>query len=114
MYTKSKIQMIRESIEIANDYKDSLISLMDKYNIEDGIFIYKNHQTFEVTRGYFVENNEYNNIKDAIIACSGDFEHNGIRIINNQRFIVGNIKMMLSECSKDTKIFDIHQLNFIE
>ena len=110
MLTKSKIQSIKEELEIANQYRESLNNLMDKYLIEDNIFIYKNSQLFESTSGYFIEKYIFDNLSDAVNACLADFDQSGIRIINNEKFIVGNIKNLISECNRDEKIFDIQQL----
>lgn len=113
MFTKSKIQLIKESIEIANDYKESLNNLMDKYNIEDNIFIYKSGKLFEVTQGYFIENKEYTNLTDAIYDCLIDHNQNmGIRIIENQKFIVGIIQNTIPD-KYDQKVLDITKLSFI-
>ena len=40
MLTKSKIQLIQESIKVANDFKTGLENIMEKYTIEDSIFMY--------------------------------------------------------------------------
>jgi hypothetical protein len=42
MLTKSKIQLLKERYEIANNYREGLENLMDKYIIEDSVFIYMN------------------------------------------------------------------------
>ena len=41
MQTKSKIQLIRESLAMASDYREGLENLMNKYTIEDSVFVYK-------------------------------------------------------------------------
>lgn len=110
MLTKSKIQLVRESLELANNYKESLNNLIDKYMIEDNIFIYKNNQLFEVTEGYFEIINTFDNIHDAVKECLLDNTMKGIRVIKNSTFEVGYIKRLLSECGKDSKILDIDRL----
>lgn len=112
MWTKSKIQLIKESITLANDYKVRMENIMDKYIIEDSIFIY-NGRVQEVTQGYFVEKDRYNNIHEAIKACGGNYISNGIRVINNKEFIVGDIKTYLSECSNSQNVFDINAITNI-
>ena len=42
MLTKSKIQLLKEHYAIANDYREGLENLMNKYLIEDSVFVYKN------------------------------------------------------------------------
>ena len=43
MQTKSKIQIIGEALNEAHMCKDSIMSLMDRYTIEDSIFVEKLH-----------------------------------------------------------------------
>lgn len=108
MLTKSKIQLIKEGIEIRNNYKDGLSNLMEKYTIEDSIFVYRNG-LFEVTSGYFEEINQFDTLNEAISSCE-DISKVGIRILNNDKFVTGYVKQFLSECSQDAKILDIETL----
>lgn len=113
MFTKSKIQIIRENCEIASNYNDSLNALMEKYNIEDSIFIYKNSQLFEVTKGYFEKINEFDTLKEAISACGYQYSNIGVRVLENKKFEIGYIKKNLSECNQESNIFDIDCLTYI-
>jgi hypothetical protein len=105
--------MIREACELANNYRDGLVNLMEKYTIEDSIFVYRNGQVFEATKGYFEVTKEYDNIADAVRECWGNFNTMGIRIVNNERFEAGVIRQFLSECSKDNKVMCIDNLESI-
>lgn len=105
--------MIKEGFEIANSYRNSLQELMEKYNIEDSIFVYKNGQVFEATKGYFEVVNEYDNLADAIRECVQDMNNMGIRIVNNTSFTAGYIRKYITECSKDNKVMDINTLTNI-
>lgn len=108
MLTKSKIQMIKESYAWANDYKDGLSNLMEKYDIKDNIFAYRNGQLFEATKGYFIKSNQYTDLMEAVMKCL-EFKHTcAIRIINNSTYEVGEIKQLLSECSADATVYDIN------
>lgn len=109
MQTKSKIQLIREALAMASDYREGLENLMNKYTIEDSVFVY-NGMVHEATQGYFVVKSTHENIMEAIRNCNGDFINNGIRIINNKEFVVGEIKRNLVDCNKESKIFDINRL----
>lgn len=113
MQTKSNIQLIREACELANYYKDGLVNLMEKYTIEDSIFVYKNGQIYEATKGYFECIAEYDNLADAVRECWGRFDTTGIRILNNTRFEVGVLHNMLSECSKEKKVLCIDNLETV-
>lgn len=113
MQTKSNIQLIREACELANNYRDGLVNIMEKYTIEDSIFVYRNGQVFEATKGYFEIVKEYDNITDAIRECRGKFNTMGIRIINNDHFEVGILHDNLSECSKENKVLCIDNLETV-
>lgn len=113
MQTKSNIQLIREACELANGYKDGLMNLMEKYTIEDSIFVYRNGQIYEATKGYFECVAEYDNVYEAIRECWGKFGTMGIRIINNDHFEAGNIHQFLNECSKEHKVLCIDNLESV-
>lgn len=110
MFTKSRIQQITESIQSKNNFKEGLDQLMEKYNIQDSIFVSLKGQAQEVTRGYFAITKEYNNLQDAINECDTRIE--GIRIINNEKFQRGQVVGVLSACPKDCEILDINQKIF--
>lgn len=111
MYTKSLIQQNLEILHIKENFNDSLVSIMEKYNIEDSIFVIINNDVKELTKGYFVLESEYDNINDAIKSC--DISCMGVRIIENKKFQVGNIYKNLSQCPKNTQIFDVENYNII-
>lgn len=114
MWTKSKIQMINEMISLQNNYKEGLENLLEKYNIEDNIFTFKNGQIFEATKGYFVKKGEYKSLNEALKECNYSFDNMGIRIINNNTFELGEIKTTLSECNvSENSVFDINNVNYI-
>lgn len=113
MLTKSRIQLIKESLVAANDYREGLENLTNKYIIEDSVFVYMGGMIHEATQGYFVEKSKHDSILEAIRHCNGHFDNYGIRIINNEEFIVGEIKRNLVECDKDAIVFDINRLTDI-
>ena len=113
MLTKSKIQIIKEGLATADDYRNGLENLMNKYLIEDSVFVYKNGMVFEATSGYFVEKSTHDNILDAIRECKYNFDNNGIRIVENKKFIVGELKKTIIECSEEDSVFDINSLSTI-
>lgn len=112
MYTKSLIQMNLELFNIKENFYDSLTNIMEKYNIEDSVFVTINKETKELTKGYFVIENEYNNINDAI--KNMDISSMGLRIIENKKFQTGNIYNNLSQCPKDKNKLDIDRLIEVE
>ena len=100
MLTKSKIQLIREGLDTLNDFRTGLENLMEKYNIQDSIFGYSNNGVYEVSNGYFEILQEYDNLKDAVRECYNSLDKKAIRIINNNKFEVGEIHSLRSECGE--------------
>ena len=92
--------MIRESFESLNDFRIGLENLMEKYNIQDSIFGYSNNGVYEVSNGYFEILQEYDNLEDAIRECYNSLDKKAIRIVNNNKFEVGEIHMLRSECGE--------------
>lgn len=112
MNTKSKIQLINESIALRNEFKNTLSELMGKYNIEDAIFTMREGRVVEAVDGYFVVNNEYKDLNEAISNAIGKAK--GLRIMNNETFIVGDIYEMLSMCPENSKVLDIKKLENLD
>lgn len=109
MYTKSKIQLINEALLLKSEFESGLKNIMEKYQVEDSIFIY-NKNVYEATKGYFVINEEYSDLHEAISNCN--IFQQGIRIIDNSKYQVGYIFNSLSECPKDKQILDIDCLEY--
>jgi hypothetical protein len=62
----------------------------------------------EVVEGYFVTENDCNNLDEAISAC--DINTMGIRVMGNN-FQTGKIYNRLSECvDTEKKVFDLKRL----
>jgi hypothetical protein len=108
MWTKSKIQMIKENLNYKDNFRNAIDSLMEKYTIEDSIFTYKN-ELFEVTRGYFDHVNNYNSLNEAINNIGDGMV---IRVKNNQEFEIGYLRTYLNECKSD-RILDINNATLI-
>lgn len=108
MWTRSKIQMIKESLNYKDNFRNAVNSLMEKYTIEDSIFTYKN-ELFEVTRGYFDHVNNYNSLNEAINNIGDGMV---IRVKNNQEFEIGYLRTYLNECKSD-RILDINNATLI-
>ena len=110
MYTKSIIQQVAENVKAKDNFKVAIMQLMEKYNIEDSVFILKNGFLHEVVEGYFATEAEFNNLDEAVTACN--INTMGVRVMGNI-FQVGNICNTLSECSNDKKVFDLKRLEDI-
>jgi hypothetical protein len=108
MWTKSKIQLIKENLNYKDNFRNAIDSLMEKYTIEDSIFTYKN-ELFEVTRGYFDHVNNYNSLNEAINNIGDGMV---IRVKNNQEFEIGYLRTYLNECKSD-RILDINNATLI-
>lgn len=110
MQTKSNIQLIGEMCNIVSDYKDCLNDLMQRYTVEDSIFVYRDDQLMEAVSGYFVPVGEFDRVDEAVRACWGNFSVMGVRVENNEKFTAGIIKKTILECKEDEKVFDIERL----
>jgi hypothetical protein len=110
MFTKSIIQQALEVEQAKYDFLSSIENLMEKYNIEDSVFIYKNGAMREVVEGYFVTDGEFTNLNEAVSTC--DINTMGIRIMGNQ-FQVGTVHSKISECASDKKVFDLMRLETV-
>lgn len=112
MQTKSKIQLIIEKNKAKEIFGNELINLLERYNIQDNIFIYNEGKVMEFKRGYFVLDGEYNNITEAL--RNFDVFTQSIRIINNEKFHVGKTYNLLQECNGVEKpILDVTQNTYV-
>ena len=107
MYTKSTIQQIIETLHRKNSFRYAIESLMNKYNIEDSVFVFKNDSMKEVVEGYFVTEKEFDNVAEAISNC--DIDTMGVRVIGNT-FQIGKIHATISECDSEKHVFDLKRL----
>lgn len=107
MNTKSQIQLIRENLEMKSNFKNAIENILEKYNIKDNIFTWNGWLT-EPTRGYFVVNEEVEDLNEAI--SKGD----AIRIIENNKFQAGIIYFNINDCPKDKTIINIENLQEIK
>ena len=108
MYTKSIIQQTVEALQVKNSFKAALEQLMDKYTIEDSVFVFKNGKLHEAVEGYFEVDTEYTTLSEAISNC--DLNTMGVRVINNQTFVNGKLKRTISECNSESQVFDLDRL----
>lgn len=107
MYTKSIIQQTVEAIRAKDNFRTALEQLMEKYNIEDSVFVMKNGFLNEAVDGYFVVENNYESLDEAVSAC--DMRTMGIRILGGI-FQTGKIHNRISECESGKKVFDLSRL----
>lgn len=107
MYTKSLIQQTIESIRAKDNLKAGIAQLMEKYNIEDSVFVLKNGFLHEAVEGYFVTEKEYDNLDVAVSEC--DINTMGIRVTGNS-FQTGKLYKSILECDTDKKVFDLKRL----
>lgn len=108
MYTKSIIQQTVEALQYKDKFRIALEQLMDKYTIEDSVFVFKNNTVHEATEGYFEVEKEFDNLTSAISECN--INTMGIRITSNNTFSIGTLKRTISECNHDKKVFDLDRL----
>lgn len=103
MLTKSKIQLIKENLEYKNNIKIAIENLLEKFQINDNIFIWNNekNQLVEVVKGYFVIEKESDNLNDVMADnCKA------IRVINN-KFQSGNVYLNTKFLPENKNIINI-------
>ena len=110
MYTKSIIQQTIEKLHEKDSFRIAIENLMEKYNIEDSVFVFKNGNMREVVEGYFTTEVDYTDLAEAISNC--DTKTMAIRVIGNN-FQVGTVHTNISECPENKKVFDLQSLENI-
>ena len=108
MYTKSIIQQQIELFNTKDKFRRGIESLMEKYTIEDSVFILNSNNLFEATDGYFSLVNEYDNLNEAISNC--DINTMGIRVMNDTKFQTGTLHNSITECKEGSSVFDLKRL----
>lgn len=110
MDTMSLIQKQCLLVEYLSNFHTALNEMMDKYMIEDSIFVF-NQQLMEATKGYFVKIAEYGSLDEALSSIKyEDANKVGVRVVENKTFQIGFVKKSLYECSNDDTVFDIDKM----
>lgn len=110
MNTKSYIQLQVESIEERGKFANDITSILEKYRIIDGVFGIQNNNTYELSRGYFVETKEFDDILDLIKEM--DQRYQAVRIVEN-KFKLGNVYATITDAPASAKLFSIEFLQTI-
>ena len=107
MYTKSIIQQHIEKVNSLGILQESLSDFMDRYTISDGVFGLFQNRMYELTCGYMVQEQKFEKLEDAIRAMK---PQQGIRVVENRRFVIGDICSNLSSCPENCTVLDIEFL----
>lgn len=110
MYTKSIIQQKIEALHEKDSFRIAIENLMEKYNIEDSVFVFRNGNMREVVEGYFVTESDHIDLAEAISNCN---PHTMAIRIMGEKFQVGIVYNKISECSENKKILDLRRLEYI-
>lgn len=102
MYNKSKIQTICENIEYSNKMKSEIKDFINKYYIEDSIFIY-NKGIYECESGYFEPIMETDNIDDLLDNVVGKAFR-----VSGDKYQIGNIYKHITDAENINKVFEIN------
>jgi hypothetical protein len=81
---------------------------MEKYNIEDSVFVFNNGFLREAVEGYFNVEYVYDSLDKAI--SESDSKNLVVRVINNSVFQTGKLYNTLSECKDDSRVLDLYRL----
>ena len=104
MQTKSKIQLIKEELQLKEFFKRGINNLMESYTIEDSTFSFNGSNVSEYSKGYLLVKNEFSSIDEAM----KEYEVGGaLRIVGNKQFQVGKMYNRLSEIDECGKVIDI-------
>jgi hypothetical protein len=108
MWTKSFIQLQVESIQERAKFANDITKILEKYQIQDGVFGIINNNTYELSSGYFVEEQTFDTIDQLIKEMNQS--HQAVRITEG-KFILGNVYTCLSDIPEDKKVFSIEFLD---
>jgi len=112
MWTKSYIQLQVEKIEERSIFVKDIIKIMEKYQIQDGVFGIANKNTYELSKGYFVETKSFDDLNDLIKEM--DQNTQAVRITEG-KFILGNVYNNLTDITENCdNIFSIEYLTTIK
>lgn len=112
MWTKSYIQLQVEKIEERSIFVKDIIKIMEKYQIQDGVFGIANKNTYELSKGYFVETKSFDDLNDLIKEM--DQNTQAVRITEG-KFILGNVYNNLTDITENCdNIFSIEYLTAIK
>lgn len=110
MYTKSIIQQTIEALRAKDNFRAAIESLMEKYNIEDSVFVLKNGFLHEAVEGYFNVESNFESLAEAVSNC--DINTMGIRV-KGDNFQTGKLYRTISECDENKPVFDLDKLETI-
>lgn len=105
MNTKSAIQLVCETLEARNQFRNNLIELTEKYDVQNNVFACeRNGELQELTEGYFGEVSTFYSLDEALEECNiftqGIWIHNG-------KYTVGNLYRNLSDV-KEENVLDLY------
>ena len=107
MWTKSVIQMQIESIQERARFANDINKILESYRIEDGVFGIANNNTYELSKGYFVEEKTFDDMSKLIKEMNQSSQ--AVRITDG-KFILGNVYECLSDVPEGSNVFSIEFL----
>lgn len=109
MNTRSSISYMIDIIENISSMNKQLNMLMEKYQIKDNIFTFKNNSLDEVTSGYFQVVEESNDLDHLVKRYFTESTKcvRGIRIMDNNKYQLGEVHNHLHECQEGSSVFDV-------
>ncbi len=107
MRNKSYIQIQLEFIQSKGMLEKDIKSILEKYDVKDTVFGIVNNKTQELSHGYMIESQRFDNLSDAVREMN---QGQALRISNNSSFILGNVYEHLSDCPESEHIFNIEFL----
>lgn len=110
MNTKSNIQLVIETENIKNRFKRTIKNISESYTVKGNVFMidYRKNPV-ELVDGYFVECKEFDNLDD----CIKEMKLNQAVSINENKFILGDVKEHLEDCEEGKKVMDVEYLKYV-
>jgi len=111
MWTKSAIQMQIESIQERAKFASDINKLLESYRIDDGVFGVSHNNTYELSRGYFVEDKTFDDMATLIKEMNQTSQ--AVRITGG-KFILGTVYESLADTPEDKPVFSIEFLEDVK
>ena len=110
----SSIVATQRLIEQKETYKNHIIQFLEKYDTDNIIIKYDGQNIFEAVSGYFVVENTYNTLKDALKNLLPEHSIQILGLENENRvYRLGYIYQGLNECKHAEKVINIKTLQDI-
>ena len=100
--------MIIEELHKKSSFENNMNELMEKYTITDSVFSNKDGKAVENVTGYFVKENEFEDLPEAMKKFNS-YEQS-VRIMENKKFQTGKVYKTYESCPEGSSILDLDNM----